>query len=412
VTDTDDETVTSDGVPGISLDKSASPTSYLAGDDITYTFLTTNTGTLTLSDVEVSDTGLTGLSALDCTPAAPATLAPGETQTCTATKTATQAEADAGTVTNTATTTGTPPNGADPIAATDDETVLSAAEPGIGLEKSASPQLFEAGDEVTYTFVATNTRGQTLTGVEISDTGLAGLSALDCTPVAPTTLAPGESLTCTATKTMTQAETDAGAVTNTATATGLPPGCVDDEEPAARRAPDCAVTATDDASITSSAVGGVNLKKIAVLKDENGNDKADVGEVIEYSFKVSNTGGLSLTGVKVNDPMLGGIIDCTPSTLAPGEVATCGPVDYTVTKADVERGEIVNNATATGNDGRPGTLNPSGGDSTTTPANPESPVIPETGASTAMTTNAFLGAGLLLTGAMFMAVGRRRRKKA
>ena len=43
---------------------------------ITYTFTGTNTGTVTLDDVDVTDP-MTGLSAIDCTPTAPATLAPG-----------------------------------------------------------------------------------------------------------------------------------------------------------------------------------------------------------------------------------------------------------------------------------------------------------------------------------------------
>ena len=105
---------------------------------VTYSFLTTNSGTLTLSNVSVTDTGLTGLSALNCTPAAPATLQPGETQTCTATKTMTQAEADSGAVTNTATNSGTPPAGG-PVTATDDETVTSSASPSLVLSKTASP---------------------------------------------------------------------------------------------------------------------------------------------------------------------------------------------------------------------------------------------------------------------------------
>ncbi len=169
------------GTPGISLVKSASPSTYGAGDVVTYTFTTTNTGTTTLSGVRVSDTGLTGLSALSCTPAAPATLAPGDVLTCTGTKTMTQADVDAGAVTNTATATGTPPGGGPEVTDTDDETVTAAATPSISLVKTADSATYSAGDVVTYTFTTTNTGTTTLSDVEVSDTGLTGLSALDCT---------------------------------------------------------------------------------------------------------------------------------------------------------------------------------------------------------------------------------------
>ncbi len=82
VTDTDDETVTSDGTPGIELVKTADSATYSAGDVVTYTFTTTNTGTTTLSEVEVSDTGLTGLVRWTVT-RRPPDLAPGEVLTCT-----------------------------------------------------------------------------------------------------------------------------------------------------------------------------------------------------------------------------------------------------------------------------------------------------------------------------------------
>ncbi|MGD9962206.1 beta strand repeat-containing protein, partial [Nocardioides sp.] len=239
------------GTPALTLVKTASPSTYAAGDVVTYTFTTTNTGTTTLSGVRVSDTGLTGLSALSCTPAAPATLAPGAVLACTATKTMTQAEADAGAVTNTATATGTPPGGGPDVTDIDDETVTSSPAPALELVKSASPSTYGAGDVVTYTFTTTNTGTTTLSGVRVSDTGLTGLSALSCTPAAPTTLAPGEVLACTATKTMTQAEADAGAVTNTATATGTPPG----------GGPD--VTDTDDETVTSSPTPALELVKSA-----------------------------------------------------------------------------------------------------------------------------------------------------
>ena len=69
---------------------------------VTYTFTGHNTGTVTLPNVSVTDP-MTGLSAIGCTPTAPATLAPGADIGCTATYTVTQADVDAGSIANTAT---------------------------------------------------------------------------------------------------------------------------------------------------------------------------------------------------------------------------------------------------------------------------------------------------------------------
>ena len=49
---------------------------------------------------------MTGLSAITCTPAVPATLAPAATISCTATYTVTQADVDAGSIVNTASVNG------------------------------------------------------------------------------------------------------------------------------------------------------------------------------------------------------------------------------------------------------------------------------------------------------------------
>lgn len=75
------------------------------------------------------------------------------------------------------------------------------------------------GDTVTYSFVVTNTGNVTLTDVTVTDP-LPGLSAIDCPA---TTLAPGESMTCTATYTVTLADAEAGEVQNTATVIGDSP---------------------------------------------------------------------------------------------------------------------------------------------------------------------------------------------
>src|SRR5690606_3759608 len=74
------------------------------GNTIEYTFTVTNTGNVTIDNIEVTDPKITGAIVLDET-----TLAPGEVAMGTATYTVTQPEKDAGEVENLATVTGTPP---------------------------------------------------------------------------------------------------------------------------------------------------------------------------------------------------------------------------------------------------------------------------------------------------------------
>jgi hypothetical protein len=69
---------------------------------------------------------------------------------------------------------------------------------------------------------------------------------------------------------------------------------------------------------------------------------------ITYLFEVTNTGNVFLYDVALDDPLLGGPIVLSATTLAPGESAT-GSATYTLDRVlDVEAGEVVNVATATG----------------------------------------------------------------
>ena len=70
---------------------------------------------------------------------------------------------------------------------------------------------------ITYSYRVTNTGNVTLTSVGVTDP-MPGLSAINCNGV--TSLAPGASVTCTATYTTTQADVDAGSITNTGTRRG------------------------------------------------------------------------------------------------------------------------------------------------------------------------------------------------
>lgn len=72
---------------------------------------------------------------------------------------------------------------------------------------------------------ATNRGNQTLTDVRISDPLAEGAgAALNCTPTNGAPLEPGQAMVCQFDYQATQANVDAGFVTNTASASGLPPG--------------------------------------------------------------------------------------------------------------------------------------------------------------------------------------------
>ncbi len=325
VTDTDSTSTPIASAPGIDLVKSGTANGVSAGDTIDYTFVVTNTGNVTLTTVTVDDP-MVGPVSCPVT-----TLAPGESTTCTATYTLLQSDVDAGLVHNDAAATGTPPTGPD-VTATDSYDVPLTPQPLITLDKQSGGVTDEdangvdPGDTIDYTFVVTNTGNVTLTAVTVDDPTVGPVAC----PV--TTLAPGESTTCTATYTLTQADIDAGQVDNTATVTGDPP----------TGGP---VTDTDTVTTPVAQTPAIELVKRA---DTRGPVK--VGDVIVYTFTVTNTGNVTLTDLVVDDPMLG-TVTCAATTLAVGESTTCAAPPYTVTAADVRAGRIVNHAVATADGG-------------------------------------------------------------
>ena len=103
------------------------------GGTITYSYLVTNTGNVTITASPSATTTSTPRPSATST-----TLAPTETTTCTAVHTVTQADLDAGTVTNNATADGTPAGGT-LTPATDSATATATQTPALTLVKSADP---------------------------------------------------------------------------------------------------------------------------------------------------------------------------------------------------------------------------------------------------------------------------------
>ncbi len=203
----------------INLEKTADPEIYLAVDDeITYTFVATNNGIFTLTDVQITDP-LTGLSDLDCDITLPAILEPGESVTCTATYKIVQADIDNGSVENTATATGVGSN-EEEVQDQDDALVEGPKdEAAIHLDKSADPTSYaKAGEEIVYSFTVTNNGIYTLYDVTVTDP----LFSLNFGPIDE--LPPGESETFKYTYTITEADVKAKIIENTATAMGYDSG--------------------------------------------------------------------------------------------------------------------------------------------------------------------------------------------
>ncbi len=225
----DDVTTPGERNPGLEIDKIATESGYNEiGDVIHYTITATNSGNVTLHDVLVTDPNVLDLL---CTPDNPvADLAPGDSIVCTATHTITQADLDAGSVFNQACVDDVE-GPADSVC--DDVTIVGEQNPSLGILKEVTEVEFtDIGQLLHYTITATNTGNVTLHNVVVTD---AQVTDLVCTPALPVAdLAPGDSISCTASHTTTQADLDAGFFFNQA--------CVDDVEGPAAQACDDVTT--------------------------------------------------------------------------------------------------------------------------------------------------------------------------
>src|SRR5690606_4028603 len=85
---------------------------------------------------------------------------------------------------------------------------------------------------------------------------------------------------------------------------------------------------------------------------EDGDGISDEGETISYAFAVTNTGDVTLYNIMITDPLPGIEINGGPiAVLQPGETdSTTFTAIYTITQQDIDNGEVVNQAIATGED--------------------------------------------------------------
>jgi len=203
--------------------------------------------------------------------------------------------------------------------------------PGINVvKKSTTEFVTDAGQVVPYTFTVTNIGNQILTGITVLD--------LNC-DVAPayqsgdtnedSELNLNETWIYTCSHTVTQDEVDVGGeLHNKVTVDSSESEPEEDEK---------------DIPITQSPK--LSIEKTGVF-DDGTDGITNPGDLITYTFKVTNTGNLTLTGITVTDPLLGGAItSCSATVLAVGADMTC-TATYAITQADIDAGKVDNTAIA------------------------------------------------------------------
>jgi uncharacterized repeat protein (TIGR01451 family) len=290
--------------PRIALEKltngeraEAAPGVYiLVGEPVTWTYVVTNTGNVTLSDVAVSD----DRGVVVTCPGA--TLAPSATMVCTAT-----GMAVTGQYSNTGVVTGTPPVGAEATAS--DMSHYFGIFPSLLFEKHTNGEdadeppgpVIVVGQPVTWTYHVTNTGNISLTAITVTDIPQGMV-------VCPTTtLGLEASMVCTAT-----GSAEEGPYENIGMASGLAPEGT-------------TVTVTD----ASHYYGFLPIPAITIQKRTNSEDADQppgpyipVGNEVLWTYDVANSGNVTLTQVVVTDSRLV-TVNCPTTTLGLIEVMRC-----------------------------------------------------------------------------------------
>jgi uncharacterized repeat protein (TIGR01451 family) len=260
-------------------------------------------------------------------------------------------------ITNTATANGTPASGTLVPPTANASVPVATGAPTLTIVKSAgapvevgTDAVINAGDTILYTYVITNSGNVSINSVTPVDVGptfntqsgtgtLGSFTLVSTTNPASTgaTLLPGESGTWTALYTLSAVDayraagiTVAGgnAVENSATATGTPAtGTLGTVTPST-------------AEVAIPAAPKLAIVKNRTITTDNGSlGVADVGDVITYTYVVTNTGNVTITSLSIADVHEGALLPTPPN----GETLTSDGPLASATPSQVSTDAIANN---------------------------------------------------------------------
>ena len=277
--------VTVAGRPAIQLVLQADSPSANVGDAVTFTYLAQNVGDVTLTGVGVTDTRL-GAIQLDRM-----VLQPGQNAVGTASYVVSESDLD-GPLAVAATATGNPPGGLPAVSAQKSTQVALSGQPALAVQWAASAGVGAIGKTTIYTYTVTNTGNLSLENISLSDSRL-GVVALN-----GTTLAPGASAQGVASLTPGQGDLP-GPIVTQATASGTP-------------------VYGSGGAVSAQAATSLSLStNPALLVHVQAPPSVAVGATVEYSYRITNTGDVTLIGVQAVDSRLGPIALAT-TVLPPG----------------------------------------------------------------------------------------------
>ena len=220
--------------------------------------------------------------------------------------------------------------------------------------------IYKFGETINYVITVTNDGNLTLTDVTVEDalTGNAGENAWTIP-----TLAPGEEQTFETSYVVTEADVLAGKVINNVTGTAKDPTNPDK--------PKTPVTPGEKEDPVETPNPG-----LTVVKTSDTEGQVTLGQKITYTITVTNNGNVTISGVKLVDPLTRD--NWTLGKIKPGETVT-REATYTVTEKDIIAGKVENHATATGKDPSGNEVTDEGEKTVTTePSKPHITVTKET----------------------------------
>jgi uncharacterized repeat protein (TIGR01451 family)/gliding motility-associated-like protein len=405
-TDTgDDPTITPITInPDIEVTKTAT----IVGDEdgfvgetdlIDYTIQVTNTGNVTLYNVDLTDTLTDGNGnslSIDTSAWVVRDIAPGETEIYEAYYIIEQSAAESGSVSNTVTATATDPDGIQITVDSDDPSTPAPNDPTVTeMDQIPSMEVIKTaavidndsdgkngiGDTITYTITIENTGNTNLSDLTLVDTLTdfnGDLLPLDAPPVfvnsnlighSPTSLRTGEKFTYTASFTINQQAVNAGGTSNTVRVVASSPGKTNDvfdisDDGLPTDADADGDPTNDPTTVITDPNPSLELIKTATVND-NGDGLTGAGDIIRYTLEVENTGDIVLNNVYIQDETLtdgnGTLLALSsgpdywqPQTIEIGETFVFTAL-YVITQDAAETGSLINTATAVGSS--PGNFN-------------------------------------------------------